>query len=264
VMYGGIPYRANWKGKMVCVTHLADIMSHPVCRGTGLFVRAGTAFFDLFAGPEATIFYYGFPGKFHFDIGEKYLEYLALKGGVSFLTTRTTDLARNRMRFGGRIERITDVDDAFDGLWKGCCGDYPFAVIRDSAFLRWRFFKHPLHKYELWGYRPYIQKGLKAYAVFSLEDGKARLIDMLAPFSHRTIGDFLGRLGAQFAERGIEEMETWLPGNHFLASAAISAGFRRLQEPLGFIPTGRSFHPSLSLDWASENIYYSMADGDLL
>jgi len=264
VMYGGIPYRANWKGKTVCVTHLADIMSHPVCRGTGLFARTGAAFFDLFAGPEATIFYYGFPGKFHFDIGEKYLEYTALKGGVGFLAARTEDLASRLTRFGGQISQITNIGNSFDHLWKRCRDNHPFALIRDADFLRWRFFKHPLRKYELWGYRPYLQKGLKAYAVFSLEDEKARLVDMLAPFSYRAIGDFLGRLGAQFAERGIEEVETWLPGNHFFASAAISAGFRHSQEPFGFIPTGRSFHPSLSLDWASENIYYSMADGDLL
>ena len=263
VMYGGIPYRANWKGKTVCVTHLADIMSHPDCRGTGVFVRAGAAFFDLFAGPEATIFYYGFPGKYHFDIGEKYLEYSALKGGVSFLTTRTADLTQNKMRFGGRIEQITDVDDAFDSLWKVCCGDFPFAVIRDSAFLRWRFFEHPMNKYELWGYRPYLQKGWKAYAAFAVEGAKARMVDILVSSYGRAMNDFLARLGAQFVERGIAEVETWLPGNHFLAQAAISAGFRPSQEPLGFIPTGRSFHPSLSLDWVSNNIYYSLADGDL-
>jgi hypothetical protein len=36
-----------------------------------------------------------------------------------------------------------------------------------------------------------------------------------------------------------------------------------LPEPLGIIPTGRVFLSSLSFDWASKNIYYSMADGDL-
>ncbi len=264
VMYGGIPYRTNWKGKTVCVTHLADIMSHPVCRGTGLFVRAGAAFFDLFAGPEATIFYYGFPGKFHFDIGEKYLEYTALKGGVGFLTARTAHLASRVTRFGGQIEQISDIDNSFDRLWKRCRDNYPFALVRDADFLRWRFFKHPLRKYELWGYRSYFKKGLKAYAVFAIEGEKARMVDLFGPPSEKTVTAFLTRLGAQFAERGIERVETWLPGNHFLTRAAISAGFKPLEEPLGIILTGRSFHPALSLEWASANIYYSMADGDLL
>jgi len=263
VMYGGIPYRVHWGGETVCVTHLADIMSHPVCRGTGLFVRAGTAFFDLFAGPEATIFYYGFPGQFHFDIGEKYLEYTALKGGVGFLTARTRDLAPKVTRFGCQIEQISDIDNSFDHLWERCRANYPFALIRDSAFLRWRFSKHPLRKYELWGYRPYLKKGWKAYAVVAIEGEKARIVDIFGPPSGKTVSAFLARLGAQFAERGIEKVETWLPGNHFLTKAAISAGFRPSEEPLGIILTGRSFHPSLSLDWASENLYYSMADGDL-
>lgn len=263
VVYGGIPHRANWGGKTVCMTHLSDIMSHPDCRGTGLFVRTGEAFFDLFAGEKGTIFFYGFPGKYHFGIGEKYLKYKPLRGGVSFLTAGTGDLAGKRRRAIGRIERVTDIDDAFDGLWKRYCRDYPLALIRDSTFLRWRFSEHPLNKYEIWGYRSYLQKGWKAYAVFALAGEKARMIDIFGPPSEKTMKDFLARLGAQFVERGIKEIETWLPGNHFLASTATSAGFSPSQEPLGFIPTGRSFHPSLSLDWASENIYYSMADGDL-
>ncbi|MBW1781813.1 MAG: GNAT family N-acetyltransferase [Deltaproteobacteria bacterium] len=263
VVYGGIPYRANWKGKTVSVTHLADIMSHPDCRGTGLFVRTGAAFFDLFAGPQATVFYYGFPGEYHFNIGKRYLEYTALEPKVSFLTGRTKDVAQNMVRFGGRVDTIMHMDDLLDDVWKRCCADYPFALIRDSAFLRWRFSEHPLRRYEIWGYRPYIQRGWKAYAVFALEGEKARMVDILGPRSERTMRDFLARLGARFVKRGIKTIETWLPGNHFLADAAGSVGFSPSQEPLGIIPTGRSFHPSLSLKWASTNIYYSMADGDL-
>ena len=264
VMYGGIPYRANWKENRVSITHLMDIMSDPECRGSGLFVKTGMGFFDLFAGPERTCFYYGFPGKYHFDIGKKYLEYTDLENGVSFLRAETGALAQNSRRPGGRIERIMDADDAFDGLWERCGKDYPLAVIRDSAFLRWRFFEHPLREYEVWGYRSCFRRGWKAYAVVALEGETARMVDILAPPSGKTISDFLARLGDRFSARGIREIETWLPEDHFLARFAVSAGFRGFQEPLGFIPTGRSFHPGLSLDWASQHLYYTMADGDLL
>ena len=263
VMYGGIPYRANWKGEVVEITQLADIMSHPDCRGSGIFVRTGAAFFDFFAGPGRTIFYYGLPGKYHFDIGEKYLEYKALEGGVNFLTARTGDLARGNLRFGGRIMETSSIGHTFDRLWKKCCGSYPFSVIRTGDFLRWRFLEHPVRKYEIWEHKSYLKKGLNAYAVFSIKGEKARLIDMLAPASNRLITDFLVRLGARFFERGIEEMAVWLPAGHFLSDAAISAGFAPAKEPVGIIPTGRVFHPALSFDWVSENLYYTMADADL-
>jgi hypothetical protein len=264
VMYGGIPYRANWEGKTVTITHLMDIMSHPDCRGSGLFVKTGMAFFDLFAGPGRTLFYYGFPGKYHFDIGKKYLAYSGFQGGVAFLMARAGALARKSRWPLGRIERITEVDDAFDGLWKRSVGDYPLAVIRDAAFLQWRFFEHPLRRYEMWGYRPYLHRELRAYAVFSVEGETARMVDILCPPSKKAAGDFLARLGRQFDERGIREIQTWLPKDHFLGRLAVSAGFNPFQEPLGFIPTGRSFHPGLSMDWASQHLYYTMADGDLL
>jgi len=264
VMYGGIPYFANWKGERVTITHLMDIMSHPDWRKSGLFVKTGTAFFDLFAGPDRTCFYYGFPGKYHFDIGKKYLKYTGLKNGVGFLKAETGTLGMNKMRAWGRIERMTGVDEAFDDLWKRCRKDYPFAVIRDSAFLRWRFLEHPVREYEIWGYRSCFRRGWQAYAVFAIEGETARMVDILAPASMKTTRDFLVRMGDRFHGRGIKEIETWLPEDHFLARFAASAGLKPFEEPLGFVPTGRSFHPALSLDWASQHLYYTMADGDLL
>jgi hypothetical protein len=264
VMYGGIPYRATWKNERVTVTHLMDIMSHPNYRKSGLFVKTGTAFFDLYAGPHRTCFYYGFPGKYHFDIGKKYLKYTDLENGVSFLRAETRALARNKARFGGRIERITQAEGVVDDIWDLCVRDYPLAVIRDSAFIRWRFFEHPLNPYEVWGYRSFFRKDWKGYAVLAVEGEKARMVDLLLPFSRKTAVDFLARMGSQVCGRGIMEIETWLPQGHFMTGFAESAGFRPFEEPLGFIPTGRSFHPDLSVDWASRHLYYTMADGDLL
>ncbi|MDZ7698205.1 MAG: GNAT family N-acetyltransferase [Deltaproteobacteria bacterium] len=264
VMYGGIPYRVNWMGTEVSMTHLMDIMSHPDCRGSGLFVNSGLAFFDLFAGPERTLFYYGFPGKYHFDIGKKYLDYQPLNGGVCFLVAKAGEMTPKIGRLSNRIERIKHVDGAFDALWNECRRYYPFSVIRDSAFIHWRFFEHPLKSYELWGYGSRFRKGVSAYAVFSLDEGKARMVDICAPSSEGLVTDFLGRLGKHFHERGIDEIEAWLPQRHFLARFSVSAGFNRVKEPLGFVPTGRSFHPDLSVAWASKNLFYTMADGDLL
>lgn len=264
VMYGGIPYRANWKGDIVTITHLMDIMSHPTCRGSGLFVKTGLAFFDLFAGPERTCFYYGFPGKYHFEIGRKYLQYDELKKGVGFLKAEVRALTRNRTRFGSRIEPISKVDEAFDHLWGRCARDYPLAVVRDAPFLRWRFFEHPLCDYEVWGYRSCFRRAWTGYAAFAIQGKKARMVDFLCPPSEKIVEDLFARLGQQFDERGIREVEIWLPKDHFLTRVAVAIGFRLFPEPLGFIPTGRSFHPGLSLDWASQHLYYTMADGDLL
>ena len=263
-LFGGMPYRANQGGETIEIVHAMDIMSHPDYRGAGLFIKTCSAFMDFYCGPGEVSFLYGFPGKYHYDLGEKYLGYRELQGCLSFLTARTTDLACKKKRFGGRLVRITEVDPSFDHLWEECRGEYPLSVIRDSRFLCWRFIDHPLNKYEIWGYQRWPQKKIEAYAVFSREGEKARLVDMLASSSSVLIGDFLGQIGLEFGKRGVEVVETWLPTGHFLTRAAISAGFVPSEEPLGIILTVRLFDHSPPLGRIAKNIFFTMADGDLL
>jgi hypothetical protein len=180
------------------------------------------------------------------------------------LTAKTKDLAGKGGGFGCRVEPIRKGEASIDETWRRQREHYPFSVIRDHTFLQWRFFEHPFHSYEVWGYRSPLRSGFTAYAVFSVEKQRARLIDLLAPPSERTITGFLSRMAAQYARREIDIVEAWLPKEHFLERAFLSMGFTPSQEPLGIIPTGRSFDPRLDYAWASKSIYYTMADGDLI
>lgn len=263
-LYGGIPYRANLDGQAIEIIQLMDIMSHPDYRGAGLLLRTAKAFFDFYCRPEGVLLLYGFPGKYHFDLGQRYLGYKGLAGGIRFLTVQSRELARKAMRLGGRIRRIREIDTRFDRLWEKCSHDYPFSIIRDVGFVDWRFFQHPLEEYEIWCYHTYPLISMKAYAVFSIEGNKARIVDMFAPYSSKIICDFLSRMGAEFAERKIEVMEAWFPARHFLTKEAISVGFVPRSEPLGIIPTIRDFDHSPSFQWMSDNMFYTLSDGDLV
>jgi len=264
VMYGGIPYQANWKGKQVEITNLMDIMSHPDYRKTGLFIQTGNAFFDTFCGPDQSVLLYGFPGKYHFEIGQKYLTYLKLTADVVYLSVETGRLAPSITQPPGYLEPVNDIDETFDRLWEICRGGYPLAIIRNAAFLRWRYGNHPLKRYEIWKYRTRQTGATDAYAVLSIAGGKAVLSDMLAPPSGVNLSDFFGVLGKMLSERGLSTLETWLPGGHFLTHAALSSGFQPYSEPTGIIPTLRIFDPLLTFEWACNHLYYSMADGDLV
>jgi hypothetical protein len=140
---------------------------------------------------------------------------------------------------------------------------YPFSVIRDADFLRWRFLDHPRKQYEIWGYGSYLRSGWKGYAVLSREKGIARLVDIWVPRKRRVFSDFLPRLAAELKDRGVERMETWLPPQHFTTIFLRTLGFEDLKEPLGFIPAVRILNENLSREWISRNIFYTMADGDL-
>jgi hypothetical protein len=264
VMYGGIPYKANWKGKDVEITNLMDIMSHPDYRKTGLFIQTGNAFFDTFCGPDQSVLLYGFPGKYHFEIGRKYMMYRKLTADVVYLSVETMRLAQSITQSSGCMEPVSGIDDAFDRLWEISHNRYPLAVIRDAAFLRWRYGNHPLKRYEILKYRTMRQGEVRAYAVLSIAGGKATLSDVLAPASGIHLPDFFGVLGKMLSDRGISTVETWLPGGHFMTLAAQSSGFNSYPEPTGIVPTIRIFDPSLDFEWVCDHLYYTMADGDLV
>ena len=267
-MYSGIPYEANWKGDTVRFTHSMDDMSHPSYRGViggrrGVFVKTAEFFFDCYGGPQASVFMYGYPGRRHFLLGKKVLQYRSITGGVAFMSGLTSILEKNVKVFSGKIEEIKEVNESIDEVFERLRIYYPFSIKRNSTFLQWRFLAHPEKKYQIWVYKSFFTGSPRAYGVFSIEENRARLVDLFASDSQKELGDFMARIAYIFSKEGIEWIETWLPGCHFLQAAALALGFKPVQEPLGIVPVARVFHPSLSFGWAASNIFYTMADGDL-
>ena len=87
---------------------------------------------------------------------------------------------------------------------------------------------------------------------------------MLFPKSPKKIAVFFSKIAHMLRSRGIFQIETWLPGNHFLKIAAMAAGFEEHDEPLSIIATIKSFDHSPDTDWINNNLFYTMADSDLV
>ncbi len=262
VMYSGVPYRARWNGRAVEIVQLMDIMSHPDVRKTGLFIKAAEVFFELFAGGDSVL-YYGIPGRYHFDIGAKYLHYSELPSGVAYLRGPTRELARPGGFLSHSVRLINRPSKELDRVWTGVAGHYPLAAVRDAAFVDWRFFRNPQREYRVYIVHSGITRRPRGYAVVGVDGGTARLVDVVTPPDRGVIAALSGRLAADLAARDVDHIETWLPGGHFLTSGLLEAGWTRESEPLGIVPTARSFDPELTIPWVSENFFYTMADSDL-
>lgn len=262
VVYSGVPYRARWNGREVEIVQLMDIMSHPDVRKTGLFIKAAEAFFDIFAGGDSVL-YYGIPGRYHFDIGAKYLDYSELESSVAYLRGSMRELARPVGLFGHSVRLIDRAEPALDRIWTEVAGDYPLAAVRDAAFVEWRFFRNPQRDYLVYLFRAGITARPRGYAVVGVDGDTARLVDVLMPADPAMVAALSGRVASDLAARGIENIETWLPAGHFLTANLLEAGWAREAEPLGIVPTARSFDPELTIPWVSENFFYTMADSDL-
>ena len=263
VLYGGVPYKSTCCGKEVSMIHLADIMSHPDYRGSGLFIHTANAYFDCFGGMNKTIVMYGFPGKYHFYIGKKYLQYSPLGRGVVFLKAKVKTIKLKQGLISGRIDLCPAPDNCFDRIWQQTLKSYPLSVIRDSAYMAWRYFHHPEKTYEVWRFRTRFNKEWQAFMVIRIKDKKAVVVDILAPDSEKLFHDFLGNIAAMLIDRGIQGIETWIPEGHFLAAFFLCCGFKKKREPIGIIPTIRLFDETLDMNWAGTNFYYTMGDCDL-
>ncbi len=263
VMYGGIPYRANWCGKTVEIIQLTDIMSHPGYRKTGLFVETGRVFFERFAGPDRCVFVYGFPGKYHFDIGRKHLDYREMSPGVVYLHAAISGMTSHLPEPDGCMTLVSPDDPALDDLWESVKNSYPLAIQRNAAFAGWRYGKHPLNRYELWAHRQECRDALTACVALKVDTDKAVMVDWTLPDSRDIFGSVLANLSKNLAERGVKYLETWLPDGHYVCRHAVSCGFEKRPEPTGIIPAARLLCSTLPFETINENLYYTMADGDL-
>ncbi|MBF0413309.1 MAG: GNAT family N-acetyltransferase [Desulfamplus sp.] len=292
VFYGGVPFASTCCGRQIVMIHLSDIMSHPDYRGSGLFIHTANAYFDTFGSVDDICIMYGFPGKFHFDIGAKYLQYSPLGSGAAFFKAESENIKKFKQIVSGTIALFPASDPCFDYIWKNLSTIYPLSVVRDSAYMAWRYFKHPVRKYEVWCYKGLFHKEWQAFVVIQIKDEvvtieseaiskqdgitqtndktnfrrtaqKAVIVDMLMPDSEPVFRDFMGSVASMLIKRGIKTVETWISDNHFLCSLFSKYGFEKAEEPIGIIPTVRLFENTFDINWVNQNFYYTMGDGDL-
>ncbi|MBF0375933.1 MAG: GNAT family N-acetyltransferase [Desulfamplus sp.] len=286
--YGGIPYLFQYGEKIVPVVNLMDIMSHPMHRENRIFEKTAKQFMAYFCSPlkrdglaslqESLLLMYGFPGEFHYSIGERILNYrkvnqpLYLTLSLGYSKDKSTPLYKKNRK----AEVLNSIEFKnnnwfeqdrlwFDNLWEKCKQDYPFSIIRDSKFVNWRFINHPEKQYSILKIGSSVDG---AFVVLQINGSKATIVDMFMSNYSELFKDVIFAiveyLTAIDSHQEIKYIETWLPENHFLAAHAIEYGFQSQDEPIGIIPTVSLFEHSPTLEWVTSNLYYSMGDGDLL
>ena len=267
--YGGIPYTFQYRDKITHGVQLMDIMSHPGHSENRVFAKTANQFISDFCIPDPMLHMYGFPGAFHYSIGERLLNYQKATP-AAYLKAGVKDLFKGQEGEKGnteiRMEKIQtlDFDDPdWKKLWDNCSQDYPFALVRGPGFVKWRFFDHPIKEYQVLKFIDKAGGDMAGYAVLSIQPDKAILVDLLLKDSLPLFKDIMGWVGKYLLNKKVETLDTWLPDNHFLACHARAAGFNQLDEPLGIIPAVEIFKQYPSLEWANSHFYYTMADADL-
>ncbi len=266
-MYAGIPFPGNWNGNKIKMTQLIDNMSHPDFRQAtngrkGLFIQTAEHFFDVFGGDHDSVYHYGFPGEKHFKLGKLFLKYSMVADGGAYLEANIRCQERSLFPIFGSVTQISSTSDDFDKLWSEAKRFYPFSIFRGEAFIKWRFFNHPRNNYRIFVYKNPVGK-MTAYIATLCDGQTATIVDVFGLPSKNQFSGFFRKIKNKLHCQGISCIRIWLPKHSFLTNYLLSSGFISKEEPLGIIPTGRSFSDSLDIDFTIKNIFYTMADGDL-
>lgn len=185
-------------------------------------------------------FGHGFPNPEHLRMGERFLKY-ATAGELPRLTRRlsfrpfaarfikvrpllgivhglTTILFRLKYRLfaprGPRQIRVvptTDFDERADRLWERSSRCFPVALVRDRAFLNWRYRKPGQH-YHVWGaYEGGELRGYIAYRTLDYGLLTAGVIMDVLPADDAAVGVALCRAVIEQGLRdGVDFVECWM------------------------------------------------------
>lgn len=140
-----------------------------------------------------------------------------------------------------------------DALWDRCAPELPLALVRDRAYLNWRYATHPFRRYQLFGLSIQSNPGLVGWAVIQHEE-QLRVIDLLVP--RHLLNQALVALERLAADRGYHELEIWLP-----------PGWREeipgQVESTEVVVANMIWRLPIPTEEVQKNLYYTMGDLDI-
>jgi GNAT superfamily N-acetyltransferase len=156
---------------------------------------------------------------------------------------------------------VIDAADApveIDALWEGVEGGYSKVVVRNYAYIKWKYGEHPLCKYRLIVVRD--GGSLVAVGVFRRDRKKSRLVDYVGPSGDMRVKYLLIRRFADECSKS--EMLNCVCTDTEFKRALACCGFRRFRgRPRFYV------HSNRPDDQGSEEGWFLMAgdsDGDML
>jgi hypothetical protein len=254
---GGVPLRGWHDGHPVPFMQIGDVMVHPEFRAKKDYVRPATlAFTEEIHRTSPRCVIYGFTAH------RGFLWYQRI--GLINLVEKVVDVAV--VSPGGTPSSGPQKTDEYeilpwqwdnpeiDGLWTELKSSVTLGLIRDGAYLRWRYAGHPLATYELYGV---LQAGAPIGWIVVRgplsrvrgNGGAVQLVDLLVPEDSRQ-----AILTAACDQLRTEQLMLWLPRH-------IASGFADVrQTKVNVLHLGQN--APLSPEYLRDNLYYTSGDAD--
>jgi len=224
-----VPYRLRVFGENVLASHSIGSMVLPEYQGKGLIKFVADKLFEEVM-KKRIAFSYGFPNILAYDLHKKLMGYndVAQISTMEKSTSATKEvLSASNLRAG--FLPIQRFDSAVDALWERVKDDHKISVIRDAAFLNWRYLERPDQKYYAFGH--YEDDSLAGYVILKLyKDAqiiKGHIVDILSLSGREDIALSLIEASGQFFGRNKADLQSaWVAGSRMYNDILSAQGFR--------------------------------------
>jgi hypothetical protein len=248
---GAIPLRGWRRGRPLPFFQIGDVMVHANARGQlggrNLFARLLREFSGELAEQWPDGFAYGFPGLRPFRVGA----YTQVYSEIEPAHCLEWPVIRNTWPLLYPRPLLWN-DQRLDRVWNRLAPDFALALIRDRAYLHWRYAENPFHTYDLLGL--YLMGRLLGWAVVQPNNDLLRVIDLL--IARRWLKPVLAALTRHAATTGLSRVEIWLP-------CSWQTGVNGLSQATGIITTQFRHWRGIPRNEAAKDLYYTMGDLDI-
>jgi len=271
--YACLPARVSLRGENVCVGQGIDsVVHHEYRRGLkreGAFLKTARFYFEHYGVPEVNAFGYGFPNKKAYRIGVRMLQYVPIAAPVKTLARnlinfRDDDEAAVGVDRSTSAQPIDRFDDRADALWTSLEPELPMAIIRDQAYLNWRYIDCPSAEHSAFGLEDGAGGWRAIWTVRTNWMGPPILAvsDYLGnPKDDGAVACMLEHVCAFARENGQQRVELWIPPTNPVYDAVIARGFVAENSPFNLCI--KIYDPTLDPAWARANWMYTIGDSDV-
>lgn len=223
------PYRFIINGEISMACQGGDTMVHASYRGQGIFTKMALNLLEKMIQLD-WLFRYSTPSKMSYPgyiskLGHRFIAelpyyvkvrpvfYIKYALGIMSRENVTTGFRMGYHSYRVRLEK--EFDERFDLLWERTRNDHRINVVKTSAYLNWRYTKHPLHKHQILTVED--EGRLKGFAVIR----GGNLLEMYGEVdtdAYKTLAKALRRI---WRSQGQDMSHAWFLGDRLAVQALI-------------------------------------------
>ena len=201
--FGGISLRMWFRDRFIIACQGVDLMVHKNYRGT---LNKRSLYFKIcrFHYENLPSFVYGFINPDHFRLGKL----LGFYEDAIVVNDHRIDTAA-RLLPVYVLERMEWDNPKIDSLWNKVYKDLGWSIVRDRAFLKWRYESNPSHSFRLYGLRRRFLNEILGWVVVR-DGGEDELFLMDMIFRDDCLESLLAKLSSFAYAEGKKKVVFWL------------------------------------------------------